>query len=109
MKSLRETLNEALVNEARHKITKTTVGEYVAWFFGVKSIDDLTDEDFEMTDFDPESLENDFDGDYSKQLEWLKDHANEKIKLDQLDHGDDVESEFECDGIVFKMQQMDLF
>ena len=109
MKSLKETLNEALVNEARHKMTKTTVGEYVAWFFGVKSIDDLKDDDFEMTDFDPESLENNFDGDYKKQLEWLKDHANEKIKLDQFDHGDDVESEFECDGIVFKMQQLDLF
>ena len=116
MKSLVEKINESLnnesivnevranVNEAKIKPVKTTVGEYVAWYFGVDDFDEIDPmDDFESTDFDPESLENDFKGSYTAQYEFLSDHKDVKITVKQTETDyEDVEAEFKVGKITFR-------
>ena len=116
MKSLVEKINESLnnesivnevranVNEAKIKPVKTTVGEYVAWYFGVEDFDEIDPmDDFESTDFDPESLENDFKGSYTAQYEFLSDHKDVKITVKQTETDyEDVEAEFKVGKITFR-------
>lgn len=104
MKSLVELLNESLINEARVKPIKTTVGEYVAWYFGCDSIDEVDPiDDFQSTDFDPESLEKHFKGSYTAQYEFLSDHKDVKITVKQTETDyEDVEAEFKVGKITFR-------
>ena len=111
MKSLVEKINESIVNEvranvneAKKKTVKTTVGEYVAWYFGVEDFDEIDPmDDFETTDFDPESLENDFKGSYTAQYEFLSDHKDVKITVKQTETDyEDVEAEFKVGKITFR-------
>lgn len=113
MKSLVEKINESIVNEvranvneAKKKTVKTTVGEYVAWYFGVEDFDEIDPmDDFETTDFDPESLESDFKGKYSAQYEFLADHKDTKITVTQeeVDYNDeDVQAEFTVGKVTFR-------
>ena len=110
MMDLSDFVNEALVNEAKIKNVKTTVGDYVAWYFNVKNIDDVYLSDFESTDFDPYSLENKFENIYAEQLKYLKQHRNEKIVVKQIDSGmNDIEAEFVVNGITFSTVSTDIF
>jgi hypothetical protein len=106
MKSIVEKINESIVNEAKKKTVKTTVGEYVAWYFGVEDFDEIDPmDDFETTDFDPESLENDFKGSYTAQYEFLADHKDTKITVTQeeVDYNDeDVQAEFTVGKVTFR-------
>lgn len=109
MKSLVEKINESLnneslVNEAKIKPVKTTVGEYVAWYFGVEDFDEIDPmDDFESTDFDPESLDSDFKGSYTAQYEFLSDHKDVKITVKQIETDyEDVEAEFKVGKITFR-------
>ena len=71
MKSLTQFINEA----TKIRPIKTTVGEYLAWYFGVDHVDEIDPvDDFQSTDFDPESLEKHFKGSYTAQYEFLADH-----------------------------------
>ena len=103
MKSLVEKINESIINEAKKKTVKTTVGEYVAWYFGVDDFDEIDPmDDFESTDFDPESLESDFKGSYTAQYEFLSDHKDVKITVKQIETDYDVEAEFKVGKITFR-------
>lgn len=110
MKDLKEYINEQTVNEAKNKTVNTTVGRYVAWYFGVDDFDEIDPlDDFESTDFDPESLKDNFKGSYTAQYEFLSDHKDVKIKVSQVDTGNDVEAEFKVGGIVFHPVSMEFF
>lgn len=110
MMDLSDFINEALVNEAKIKNVKTTVDNYVAWYFNVDSIDDIQLSDFESTDFDPDSLENEFKNTYAEQLKYLKQHKNEKIVVKQIDSSmNDIEAEFVVNGITFNTVSTDIF
>ena len=104
MKSLVEKINESIINEAKKKTVKTTVGEYVAWYFGVDDFDEIDPiDDFQSTDFDPTSLEEFFKGSYTAQYEFLADHRDEKIRVDQIETDyEDVEAEFKVGKITFR-------
>lgn len=104
MKNIANFINESIINEAKIKPVKTTVGEYVAWYFGVGDFDEIDPiDDFQSTDFDPESLENDFKGSYTAQYEFLADHEFTKINVKQTetDYGD-IEAEFKVGKITFR-------
>ena len=108
MKSLVEKINESLnnesiVNEAKKKTVKTTVGEYVAWWFGVDNFDEIDPvDDFESTDFDPTTLETHFNNNYAAQYEFLADHKDEKITVTQEGtEYDDISVEFTVGKVTF--------
>jgi hypothetical protein len=116
MKSLVDKLYEALdivqaIDEAKIKDVETTVGEYLSWWFGREDFDHIDPyEDFETTDFDPESLEKYFDNNMAKQYEFLKDHKDEKIKVSQrLTSQDDYEVEFKIGKYTFKPVCMNMY
>lgn len=112
MKTLVESINESIVNEA-HKIksVNTTVKRYVEWYFGVEDFDEIDPlDDFESVDFDPESLEKHFKGSYTAQYEFLSDHRDEKIKVDQIETDyDDVEATFKVGKVVFRSVSTGIF
>lgn len=91
------------INEAKKKTVKTTVGEYVAWYLGFDSFDEIDPiDDFQSTDFDPSSLEDHFKGSYTAQFEFLQDHKDEKITVYQEEtEYDDIQAEFKVGGITF--------
>ena len=108
MKSLVERINESLnnesiINEAKKKTVKTTVGEYVAWWFGVDNFDEIDPvDDFESTDFDPTTLETHFNNNYAAQYEFLADHKDEKITVTQEEtEYDDISVEFTVGKVTF--------
>ena len=111
MKSLVEYINESVVNEAneianvneaKKKTVKTTVGEYVAWYFGV--------DDFQSTDFDPTSLEEFFKGSYTAQYEFLADHKDVKVTITQEEtEYDDISVEFTVGKVTFTPVAMDFY
>ena len=108
MKSLVEKINESLINEARVKPIKTTVGKYVAWYFGCDSIDEVDPvDDFQSTDFDPESLEKHFKNSYTAQYEFLYDHRDEKITIKQEETEWDVVATFKVGKFEFNCAQSD--
>lgn len=110
MKSLVEKINESIVNEAKIKPVKTTVKRYIEWYFNVEDFDEIDPlEDFESTDFDPESLENDFKGSYTAQYEFLSDHRDEKITVKQSDTGQDFKAEFKVGKITFRTVSTGVF
>jgi hypothetical protein len=110
MMDLVDFVNEALINEAKIKDVKTTVGDYVAWYFGVDSINDVHLAEFESTDFDPTTLEKKFDNIYADQLKFLKQNKNKKIVVKQAETKyDDIEVEFTIDNITFYPVAMDIF
>ena len=110
MMDLSDFVNEALINEAKIKDVKTTVGDYVAWYFGVDSIDDVYLAEFESTDFDPSTLEEKFDNIYAEQLKFLKKNKNKKIVVKQAETKyDDIEVEFTIDDITFYPVATDIF
>lgn len=112
IKSLAEFVNEALLNEAKIKDVKTTVGKYIAWYFDKKKIEDVDfDKDYNTTDFDLTSLEDEFDGDYQKQFDYLVAHKDDKITLKQEEDTEfnDISAEFEVDGILFTPVSTDIF
>ena len=108
MKSIVEKINESLnnksiINEAKKKTVKTTVGEYVAWWFGVDNFDEIDPvDDFESTDFDPTTLETHFNNNYAAQYEFLADHKDEKITVTQEEtEYDDISVEFTVGKVTF--------
>ena len=106
MKSLVEKINESLLNESRlSKPVNTTLGRYVAWYFGVEDFDEIDPADWSDYDFDPSSLEEFFKGKYSAQYEFISDHRDEKITVVQkeVDYNDeDVEATFKVGKVVFR-------
>jgi hypothetical protein len=111
MKSLVEKINESLINEAKKKTVKTTVGEYVAWWFGVDNFDEIDPvDDFESTDFDPTTLETHFNNNYGAQWEFLSDHRDEKITVTQEEtEYDDISVEFTVGKVTFLPVAMDFY
>ena len=114
MKSLVEKINESLVNEAKKKTVKTTVGEYVAWYFGFDDFDEIDPiDDFQSTDFDPTSLEEFFKGSYTAQYEFLADHKDEKITVTQEESEkpayNDISVEFTVGKVTFKPVATDFY
>jgi DNA-binding ferritin-like protein len=110
MMDLADFVNEALLNESKIKDVKTTVGDYVAWYFGVDSIDDVYLAEFESTDFDPSTLEEKFDNIYAEQLKYLKQNKNKKIVVKQVESKyNDIEVEFTVDDITFYPVATDIF
>lgn len=106
MKSIKSYITEAL----KLKDVKTTVGEYVAWYFGVEDFDEIDPiDDFQSTDFDPTSLEEFFKGKYTAQYEFLSDHRYENIVVKQKQTANDVEAEFTVGKITFYPVSMDVF
>ena len=97
---------KTLVNfltEGKIKNIKTTVAKYVAWYFGVDNFDEIDPvDDFQNVDFDPESLNNYFKGDYAAQYEFLSDHKDVTITVKQEDTGDDIQAEFKIGKLVFR-------
>ena len=112
MKSLVEKINESLANKVRanvneaHKIkpVNTTLGRYVEWYFGVDDFDEIDPLDgFEDMEFDPYSLEKFFKGSYTAQYEFVSDHRDEKIKVEQIETDyDDVEASFKVGKVEFR-------
>jgi DNA-binding ferritin-like protein len=110
MMDLADFVNEALLNESKIKDVKTTVGDYVAWYFGVDNIDDVYLAEFESTDFDPSTLEEKFDNIYAEQLKYLKQNKNKKIVVKQVESKyNDIEVEFTVDDITFYPVATDIF
>lgn len=110
MKNLSNFINESLINEAKIKDVKTTVGDYVSWYYGVDNIDDVYLAEFESTDFDPSSLEENFDNIYSEQLKYLKQNKNTKIVIKQTETKyNDIEVEFTVNDITFYPVATDIF
>ena len=106
MKNITDFINEA----AKIRPIKTTVGEYLAWYFGVDHVDEIDPvDDFQSTDFDPESLEKHFKGSYTAQFEFLYDHRDEKITLNQEETPYDILGTFNVGKIEFCCAQMEEF
>ena len=105
MKSLVEKINESIINEA-HKIkpVNTTLKRYVEWFFGVENFDEIDPLDgFEDMEFDPYSLEKFFKGSYTAQYEFISDHRDENIKVEQVETDyDDVDASFKVGKVEFR-------
>ena len=67
-------------------------------------------DDFESTDFDPESLDEFFKGKYSAQYEFLSDHRDEKITVTQEEtEYDDISVEFTVGKVTFLPVAMDFY
>jgi hypothetical protein len=115
MKDLKDFVNEALLTEAKNKDVKTTVGDYVAWYFGVDSIDDLELADFESSEFDPTTLDEKFNNSYDKQFKFLKQNKNKKIVVKQSEPNNSVDDvtyvdvEFTVGDITFYPAAIDIF
>lgn len=115
MMDLADYVSEALLNEAKNKDVKTTVGDYVAWFFGVDSIDDVYLAEFESTEFDPTTLEEKFNNIYADQLKFLKQNKNKKIVVKQsepknsVDDVNYVDVEFTVGNITFYPAAINIF
>ena len=111
MKNIKHFIEESMVNEAKNKKMRTTVGDYLAWYFGAADFDEIDPiDDFQSTDFDPTSLEDHFKGSYTAQYEFLANHKNEKIVLYQEEtEYDDVAVEFTVGGVTFTPVAVDFF
>jgi hypothetical protein len=92
--------------------------KYNSWInrFPVHTIDTLSedvdfDKDYTATDFDLTSLEDEFDGDYQKQFDYLVAHKDDKITLKQEEDMEfnDISAEFEVAGILFTPVSTDVF
>ena len=67
-------------------------------------------DDFESTDFDPDSLDEYFKGKYSAQYEFLSDHKDQKITVKQTATGfDDFEAEFTIGKYTFRPVSTDVY
>lgn len=105
-------LLESLVNKyGKTKIVKainemntgkrTTLKEYLSWYFGTKNIREMYDL-FMSMDFDPYTLEEYFDNDYDAMWNFLKAHLNDEITVINGDDYDNyLEHCFTVDGIEF--------
>lgn len=84
---------------------KTTVNDYITWRFGV-DVESIDLDYFQKVNVDSESLEKYFEGDYSRQLEFLKEHRDDKIIIVQNKvNSADIYTTFFIDNIVFNCVQ----
>ena len=70
MRTLKESVCEA-IKKNRLGTVELTVGQLVGRYYGKLNISKMTNKEFEMTDFDPDSLDKHFDGDYKNLLQKL--------------------------------------
>ena len=110
MKSLKDCINEALINEAKIKPVKTTLGEYVAWYcVGSDNFDEVDPKEFEEIEFDPTSLEDRFDGDYQKQFKFISDNRDAKITVKQTEEPGAYQANFKVGKVEFWPVSMDRY
>lgn len=103
-KRLTNVINKMNENSNDNTI-KMTLRRYLQQYFGVRTIADLYDE-FMATDFDPDSLDNNFDGDYDAQWKFLRKHLNDIIEISEFPDGGYYANEFTINGIDFYVTSM---
>ena len=100
MKSIKSFITEKL-KVSKH-VTGATVADLICWYFSLDDISEFTFEDFERTDFDPESLDQYFNGNMKTQYEYIMKHINDrigKITITNLDW--DFEHKFVIGNVPF--------
>jgi len=79
------------INEQINPVNKPLVKDFICWYFDLDDISEFTFEDFERTDFDPESLYDYFKGDKKKQYDYIMEYIDEPIgpiRKKRADKGD---------------------
>ena len=104
VKRLTNVINKMNENSNDNTI-KMPLRRYLQQYFGVRTIADLYDE-FMATDFDPDSLDNNFDGDYDAQWKFLRKHLNDIIEISEFPDGGYYANEFTINGIDFYVTSM---
>lgn len=110
MKTLKESICEAIkIN--RLGTVELTVGQLVGRYYGKLNISKMTDKEFKMTDFDTDSLDKHFNGDYKKQFEFFMNHKDDNIQVRQdydASTGEYILN-FNVDGIDFAIISTSFF
>ena len=78
MKTINTFITEKL-KVSNKAVSGPTVGDFICWYFSLSDISEFTFEEFEMTDFDPESLDEHFGGDMKSQYEYIVEHLDDPI------------------------------
>ena len=106
MKSLSEILLEKL------KVTKSkpgdcTLEEFLVWYYfdNTQPIEDLQFDEFCYTDFDPDAVERDFDNSERKLYDFLMDHLDDEIELQNVEIGGYTYYKFFVDDILFVVER----
>ena len=101
-----KTINAFIIEKL--KVSKNTdngptVADFILSYYDLSGISEFTFDEFEMTDFDPESLDDHFDGDMKSQYEYIVEHFDDPIgKITVTNPYGDFEHEFLIGNIKFK-------
>ena len=102
MKSLKE-----FINESKKRKDKITVEDWLKWYFGIDSLEDLDPEEFAASDvfYDmTKDTSDDNDGpfeDYADLIKFFQKHPDEKITVSQEDLGNVIEHTFKIADFEF--------
>lgn len=79
-----------------------TVADFICWYFSWEDISEFTFEAFEMVDFDPEVLDQYFNGNMKAQYEYIMKHINDRIgKITITNVSGDFEHKFVIGNVPF--------
>lgn len=102
MKSLSE-----FINESKNRKDNITVEDWLKWYFGIESLEELTEDMFADSDvfYDmTQETSDDNDGpfkDYKELIEFFQKHPDEKIEVVQKDFGNVIEHSFKIADFDF--------
>jgi hypothetical protein len=78
-----------------------TVADFICWYYGLTDISDFTFDVFEISDFDPGSLDDYFNGDTEEQYEYIMKHIDDPIgKITVTNPFNDPNGDFEHEFII---------
>lgn len=113
MKNLSTKIVKDLLTEGRYPQIKTTITDYVRWYFGIKKADDFDfDKNYDITEFDPDVEEKHFNNDRKATFDFIKNEmkkgTNIVVKQQETEYGD-VEASFKLGKYEFNVVSMDVF
>lgn len=103
-KRLTNVINE--MNENQDDTVQMSLRKYLKWYLGGKSINDMY-RSFMGTDFDIDSLKNNFGGDYDAQWDYLVKHMNDMINIEEYKYYGNYMQEFMVGDILFAVESID--
>lgn len=83
MKTLKDTINEQLLQEAVNSC-KAKLGEYISWYC-LGYVEDLADIEPDDLAIDSKSIDDHFDGDLEKAYKFFKKNKNKTITVELID------------------------
>lgn len=83
MKTLKDTINEQLLQEAVNSC-KAKLGEYISWYC-LGYVEDLADIEPDDLAIDTKSIDDHFDGDLEKAYKFFKKNKNKTITVELID------------------------